>query len=65
MSTYYYVACPKCKVKSIIHAQQAWGTWTKFEDNDFMEEHRDHELVVVDEHSALVEDIFYKELEKK
>lgn len=30
-----------------------------------MEEHRDHELVVVDEHSALVEDIFYKELEDK
>ncbi|MBR1146655.1 hypothetical protein [Bradyrhizobium sp. AUGA SZCCT0431] len=59
MSTDYYLWCPKCeKISGILHAQQAWGSWTVREDprhqevHNWIKDHRDHKPYLVDEHSA-------------
>lgn len=53
MSTYYYLVCDKCKKRSgCFHAQQAWGSWTDKSEHEFLEEHRDHEPIVVSENDS-------------
>ena len=53
MSTYYYLYDPKEEsVSPILHARQAWGSWTSEDDEElhkWIVKHRDNKPFIVDE----------------
>jgi hypothetical protein len=55
MSTNYFLYDPVDKsVSPLLHAQQAWGSWTSDREDitDWLSKHRRNKPYVIDEHSA-------------